>query len=571
MKYTTFQLTPISLAIKISALLAVSTPAWAAGPNTTTPAPPPVSPAPVITSQPQLSIVGAGGCTQQYTDAIDSLNAQGIIANDVGLAANAVGATAAVVGLAANVTAAIVDGAAQSASSLAWGIGGAAMDVGGVGLATGVTVVALPVAAVAGGAGMVAGGVAMNANTVSRGAQAAATVVKIVALGAEGVGVASTVTGVGSQIAAQVFAHQSQDLSVYSSTLPGCESTHTGTVMVNDGGVNVTGTSIFNNDVGVAANVNVEGNVNASQVRATQGISAVGGGIWIGDPNGTTYSDGITIGGGALSGAGVGGSQAITGDADAIAIGNNAQSMSSGSVALGLDASSTAADAVAVGTNAQSTMNGSVALGHDASSAGTDAIAVGTNAQSTMNGSVALGLDASSAGTDAIAVGTNAQANATGSAAYGQGAVANLSGQQVFGTQANTYTTPGITSDLSRFRQTGPLDVATSDVFGNMATDGGEIFTTLSENQAGIAIAMSLKAPQLGENEKFGIGFNWGMFQKSQAFSFSAAGVIRENASGNGARISLDAGLGLSLREKSFGGRNAGTNYGARVGIQISW
>ncbi|GBF28046.1 hypothetical protein MnTg02_03108 [bacterium MnTg02] len=188
-----------------------------------------------------------------------------------------------------------------------------------------------------------------------------------------------------------------------------------------------------------------------------------------------------------------------------------------------------------------------------------------------MSGSVALGLDASSAGTDAIAVGTNAQANATGSAAFGQGAVANLSGQQVFGTQSNTYTTPGITSALSRSRQTGPLDVATSDALGNMGTDGGEIFTTLSENQAGIAIAMSLMAPQLSENEKFGIGINWGMFRQSQALSFSVAGVIRENAFGNGARISLDAGLGFSLREKSFGGRNSGKNYGGRMGVQISW
>ena len=49
----------------------------------------------------------------------------------------------------------------------------------------------------------------------------------------------------------------------------------------------------------------------------------------------------ITVGGGALSGAGVGGAQAFTGDVDAIAIGNNAQAMQSGSVALGLDASET--------------------------------------------------------------------------------------------------------------------------------------------------------------------------------------------------------------------------------------
>lgn len=101
--------------------------------------------------------------------------------------------------------------------------------------------------------------------------------------------------------------------------------------------------------MGVAADVNAEGNVTASQVLATQGISAVGGGIWIGDPNGTTYSSGITLGGGALSGAGVGGAQAFTGDVDAIAIGNNARATMPGSLALGLDFSSIAIDAIAIG------------------------------------------------------------------------------------------------------------------------------------------------------------------------------------------------------------------------------
>lgn len=116
--------------------------------------------------------------------------------------------------------------------------------------------------------------------------------------------------------------------------------------------------------MGVAADVNAQGNVTASQVLASQGISAVSGGIWIGDPNGTTYSRGITLGGGALSGAGVGGAQAFTGVVDAIAIGNNARATMLGSPALGLDSLSIAID--------------SIAIGHAASANGEQDVIVGT-------------------------------------------------------------------------------------------------------------------------------------------------------------------------------------------------
>ena len=329
----------------------------------------------------------------------------------------------------------------------------------------------------------------MGVASAATGVQALATGAKIVALGAEALGVASTVTGVASQIAATVFDQQSQDLTVYVDTLPECNTTFTGTVTVSGGGVNVTGASIFNEDVGVAADVNVEGNVNASQVYATQGISALGGGIWIGDPNGTTYSDGITVGGGALSGAGEGGAQAFTGDVNAIAIGNNAQAMLSGSLALGLDASSTAVDAIAIGnaavangvqdvvvgalnntgaggnntvvgneidiigaTSASNTVLGvghqvtgsgnfvggdpitvvgsnNVAIGNNGNVTGDSNVAIGDTVNITGDRAIAIGDNATANADDTTVVGTNAQANAAGSAAYGQGAVATLTQQ----------------------------------------------------------------------------------------------------------------------------------------------
>lgn len=486
----------LTMAVAIS--IGTTNPVFAQGSNTTSPAPAPATPAPVVTSLPQLATVGAGGCAQQYTNAINALNAQVLTSNDVGLAANAVGA-------AADVTSLVAQEVAASASAVEFGLmsGFLAADIPAVGTAT-------PAAAPA-------------------AALATTSTAEAIALGAAIVGAGSTVTGVASQIAAQTFAHNAQDLTVYVATLPDCEVTHTGTVTVTDGGVNVSGRSIFNDNVGIAADANVQGNVTASQVQTTQGISAMGGGIVIGDPNGTTYSDGITIGGGAVSGAGFGGAQAFTGDANAIAIGNNAQAQQSGSVAVGLDASASGADATAVGTGATASAD------------------------------------------DSTAVGSGAQATAAGSSAYGQGAVATLTQQQVFGTAGNTYTMPGITSTLSRQRQSGPLEVVNTDAAGNLATDGGEIYRTLSENQAGIAIAMALPTPSLQLDERFGLAVNWGRYRHSQAIGVSALGVINDNVFGGGERLSLNGAIGLSKNEKSFGGHSSGTAHGGRVGFQLTW
>ena len=82
--------------------IATTMPAFAGGSNTATTAATPATPAGVVTSTPQLSSVGAGGCAWQYTKAINNLGQQAITANDVGLAANAVGAAAAVTGLIAS-------------------------------------------------------------------------------------------------------------------------------------------------------------------------------------------------------------------------------------------------------------------------------------------------------------------------------------------------------------------------------------------------------------------------------------------------------------------------------------
>ena len=75
------------------------------------------------------------------------------------------------------------------------------------------------------------------------------------------------------------------------STLNSCDTEFTGTVTVDAGGTNVTGDSIYNNNLGVVANLNVGGNISGSQITATQGISADNGAITLGDPNLTHSSD----------------------------------------------------------------------------------------------------------------------------------------------------------------------------------------------------------------------------------------------------------------------------------------
>ncbi len=103
-------------------------------------------------------------------------------------------------------------------------------------------------------------------------------------------GLGAGVAGVAAQIAGTVFTHNAQALTDYANTLDFCDTKFTGTVTVKAGGVDVTGDSIFNGNVGFGQSLNVSGDVTAaSTLSSTQGISAFGGAITIGDPSLTTY------------------------------------------------------------------------------------------------------------------------------------------------------------------------------------------------------------------------------------------------------------------------------------------
>ena len=165
-------------------------------------------------------------------------------------------------------------------------------------------------------------------------------------------------------------------------------------------------------------------------------------------------------------------------------------------------------------------------------------------------------------------MGTGTRAEYAGSVAigadsFGGAAMANLSNQFVLGTANHTYTAPGITSQLSRSRQIGLPDVATTDAFGNLATDGGEIFRRLDEHDAGIAMSMAMENPSLATGERFGIATAWGTFAGAHALTASAMGVVGEDLLTDGDRVAVFAGFGAGFEH----GRGESV-YGGRVGMQ---
>jgi hypothetical protein len=112
--------------------------------------------------------------------------------------------------------------------------------------------------------------------------------------------------------------------------------------------------------------------------------------------------------------------------------------------------------------------------------------------------------------------------------------------------------------------------LVTSDANGNLATDGGAVFaklddidSRLGDHASGIALAMSMEAPDLVGSEKFGFALNWGNFEGSNALSGSVAGVLGNNVFTDGDRVAMSAGFGVGFENGS--GKSV---YGGRLGLQ---
>jgi hypothetical protein len=234
-----------------------------------------------------------------------------------------------------------------------------------------------------------------------------------------------------------------------------------------------------------------------------------------------------------------------------------------GSTAVGFNSFASGPSDISIGANNQvlsdsstSTGDGSVIKAGSPHSSlyGSNAV-IGPNSPNSM----ALGAN--------TAVGPNAPgAVALGTDSTGQGAVATLPNQIVAGTPNQTITAPGITSNLSRSRQSGPLEVVTSDAGGNLATDGGQIFQRLDENREGVALALAAVNPDLTGDERFGMSANWGNFDGANAFGMGFEGVVGHGWITQGDRVAVTGGWGVGFAD----GRGDDV-FGGRVGAQWTW
>jgi trimeric autotransporter adhesin len=307
--------------------------------------------------------------------------------------------------------------------------------------------------------------------------------------------------------------------------------------------------------------------------------TAVGDNADAGGLNSTATGAGAKAFGGANSTATGAGALAI-GSQDSTATGAGANaSLSIGSTATGagsnaaLSVGSTATGALSdVSGTALATANG---FGSTVAPASVGGTAYGALSSTTGDSATALGAG-SQAGTNGTAVGAGTSANPNGSVAIGRdssgnGATASLQNEFTLGTANHTYTAAGITSDLSRDRQSGPLEVATTDANGHLATDGGQIFRELGKQGAGIAIATAMENPDLVGNETFGLAANIGFFEGNSALSVSAMGVLGRDFMGGGERWAISGGVGVSLNENNFGGQSTDRAVAGRAGVQVSW
>jgi autotransporter adhesin len=180
-------------------------------------------------------------------------------------------------------------------------------------------------------------------------------------------------------------------------------------------------------------------------------------------------------------------------------------------------------------------------------------------------------------GANAVAIGSNTSANFDNSVAIGNGATVTRANQQVFGTAANTYTMPGITSAASRAAQSGPTQVVTSDASGNLAT------STLSG--LGIASTTDLAAinAQLTTQQNQ-INVNQREARAGTALALAASGLHYDTRPGKASvaaaygnfkgQSGLAVGLGYALNQTlrvnaAFTGTPQVNDYGVVVGA--SW
>ncbi len=404
--------------------------------------------------------------------------------------------------------------------------------------------------------------------------------------------------------------------------LPQCDTNFVGTVRIapltnetGNVGLDVTGESIFRDDVNIVGDIQLKGGIgfddgiaisgsrtNTATVTDVSAIAigdntlAVGAGtVALGRDAQANNAGSIAIGDdadvavAALRGVSIGANSNVDGDGG-VALGDTANTEADGGIAIGDQANANAADgAISIG-DVSSVATGAeqgIAIGDGATvgALGTQAIAIGEIATATADAAIAVGDGAAASGVEAIAVGNaavasgaqavvvgaNAVAAFDNSAAFGNGAVTTRVNQQVFGTQSNTYTMPGLTSRASKQFQSGPLEVVTTDKNGNLASDGGQLFKQVARNQAGIAIATAMQTPDLTGKESFGFKISYGNFDvDANAIAITSAGVLGRDVFVKGDRFTVDIGGGAGMAYGFQSNAEKGI-YAGRAGMQWTW
>ena len=348
-------------------------------------------------------------------------------------------------------------------------------------------------------------------------------------------------------------------------------------------------------DSDTTKNLAVGENAHAEGGQATAvGQGAEAGSSTSGDENTALGNDADAGTGGGQNNVAVGADAEAgntTNSRDNVAVGESASAEGGDAVAVG-QAAKARNDGTAIGNKAEAGTGGgqnNVALGADAE-AGTktatdNATALGHEARAEGNRDTAVGAFASVLADDGSAFGTGATVEAgaefgtalgvqarvvdghDNSTAIGAFARTTDDHQLMFGTSGETYAMPGITSLLSKSRQSGPLEVVTTDADGNLASDGGSIFKSIEENTEGIAMAMALENPDLKGSENFGIAINGGFFEGSYAIAGAVMATLTDDlfsqlGAGSGGRLALAGGGAYGVEHNNFGGR---------VGFQLTW
>ena len=214
-----------------------------------------------------------------------------------------------------------------------------------------------------------------------------------------------------------------------------------------------------NAEVTAIGGIAIGGDTNNGGVSAT---ASGAGSIAIGSDNSTPAQGALASGTGAVA---IGESSRATKNGT-VAVGAQANAAAVNSIAIGgaggvNSASATGASAIAIGQAADADGIESVALGVQANTktGTTGGVAIGRIANSTANNATAIGQTVTASGTNSVALGANTSATGASAIAIGDGATAGTGANAIaIGTRCSGRPTPSSATAASREPTSGPRE-----------------------------------------------------------------------------------------------------------------